>query len=38
MRRTKVIAIAATIETSCWYLTSGMLLSAAALFYATMIY
>jgi len=35
---TKVIAIAYTVEKTCWLTLSGMLLSAATLFYTTMIY
>ena len=35
---TKVIAIAYTIETTCWLTLSGMLLSATALAYITLIY
>jgi hypothetical protein len=34
----RVIAIAQKIETGCWLLASGVLLSIATLFYLTMIY
>jgi hypothetical protein len=34
---TKVIAIAYTVEVSCWTLASGMLLSAAALAYGLLV-
>ena len=34
----KVVAIAQTVQTTCWWTASGMAVSAFALFYVTMIY
>jgi hypothetical protein len=38
MKKPQVIAIAASIEITCWLGISGMLLSAATLAYLTLVY